>query len=114
GFSASNLTWIWITSMAIFTIGEVVLVPAEYLYVDLIAPDNMRGAYFALHNLGALGGAASPALCAVLLAQGGSNVMFAVLISCAVSGAIFYAIGHRLADGNGVLPKSEELANDVS
>lgn len=113
GFSASNLTWIWIASMAIFTIGEVVLVPSEYLYVDLIAPDNMRGAYFALHNLGALGGAASPVLCAVLLAQAGPPVMFAALIACALGGAVFYAIGHRLADGNGVLPKSEELVNDV-
>lgn len=95
GFSWATVPFVWILAMAIFTIGEIMLVPAEYFYVDLIASKPKLGLYFAVHNLSALGGAISPVLCSVLLVLGGPTAMFGVLIVCALGGAALYVVGDR-------------------
>lgn len=95
GFGASPLPVVWFAAMAVFTLGEVMLVPSEYLFVDHIAPEALRGTYYAVHNLTALGGAASPMLCGALLAAGGAGAMFAVLLSCTVFGAGLFVVASR-------------------
>jgi hypothetical protein len=34
----------WMVAMAIFTLGEVIVIPVEYLFIDFIAPPHLKGA----------------------------------------------------------------------
>jgi len=106
GFAFATVPMAWFIAMVIFTIGEVLMVPAEYFYVDLIAPKSKLGLYFAVHNLSALGGAASPVLCSMLLVLGGPAAMFGILTACAIGGAVLYAIGHRRMHHSAAPPQS--------
>jgi MFS family permease len=48
--------------MIVFSIGEVMIIPAEFLLVDSIAPEAQRGAYHGAMGFAALGSAIGPAL----------------------------------------------------
>jgi MFS family permease len=88
---------IWVIAMAIFSFGELIVIPAEYMFIDFIAPDNMKGSYYGMQNLSNLGGAINPVLCGFLLSYTAPPVMFIVLITSAAAGLLFFWLGHRLA-----------------
>lgn len=88
---------IWVIAMAIFSFGELIVIPAEYMFIDFIAPDNMKGSYYGMQNLSNLGGAINPVLCGFLLSYAAPPVMFIVLIASAAAGLLFFWLGHRLA-----------------
>ncbi|MCI1679825.1 MAG: MFS transporter [Ewingella americana] len=91
---------IWVIAMAIFSFGELIVIPAEYMFIDFIAPDNMKGSYYGMQNLSNLGGAINPVLCGFLLSYTAPPVMFIVLIASAAAGLLFFWLGHRLAVAN--------------
>ncbi|WP_321887637.1 MFS transporter [Paraburkholderia bannensis] len=97
GFSRSTDTTGWMISMAIFSLGEVVVIPASYLFVDSIAPEDMKGSYYGMQSLTNLGGAASPALCGLLLSTGQPVVMFWALIAVCFFALMLYLIGDCLS-----------------
>ncbi|UGA36491.1 MFS transporter [Chromobacterium haemolyticum] len=68
-------------AMLVFTVGEIVLVPAEYLYIDAIAPEDCKGVYYGAQNLASLGGALGPMLAGWMLARASGGVLFAVMAS---------------------------------
>ena len=35
--------WLELLAMAVFTVGEIIVFPAEYMFIDRIAPDHLRG-----------------------------------------------------------------------
>jgi MFS family permease len=88
---------IWVIAMAIFSFGELIVIPAEYMFIDFIAPDNMKGSYYGMQNLSNLGGAINPVLCGFLLSYTAPPVMFIALITAAAAGLLFFWLGHRLA-----------------
>lgn len=88
---------IWVIAMAIFSFGELIVIPAEYMFIDFIAPDNMKGSYYGMQNLSNLGGAINPVLCGFLLSYTAPPVMFIFLIASAAAGLLFFWLGHRLA-----------------
>ncbi|MGP9420357.1 MFS transporter [Pseudomonas reactans] len=88
---------IWVIAMAIFSFGELIVIPAEYMFIDFIAPDNMKGSYYGMQNLSNLGGAINPVLCGFLLSYAAPSVMFIALIASAATGLLFFWLGHRLA-----------------
>ena len=47
--------WGMCAAMLVFSLGEIVLVPAEYLYIDAIAPEDCKGIYYGAQNLASLG-----------------------------------------------------------
>ncbi|RBB96074.1 MFS transporter, partial [Pseudomonas sp. MWU12-2115] len=83
-------------AIALFTLGEVVLVPAEYLYVDAIAPEALKGSYYGAQNLATLGGALGPALAGALLAHGPGWLLFAMLALLCALGAGLALFSERL------------------
>ncbi|MGC6389948.1 MFS transporter [Ewingella sp. S1.OA.A_B6] len=87
----------WIVAMAIFTFGELIVIPVEYMFIDFIAPENMKGSYYGMQNLSNLGGAINPVLCGFLLSYAAPPVMFIALIAAAMGGLLFFWMGHRLA-----------------
>src|SRR5476649_2998067 len=89
--------FIWMIAMVIFSFGELIVIPAEYMFIDFIAPDNMKGSYYGMQNLSNLGGAINPVLCGFLLSYAAPPVMFIALIIAAIAGLVFFWMGHRLA-----------------
>ncbi|KAF1021780.1 MAG: hypothetical protein GAK37_03430 [Pseudomonas sp.] len=96
GFALAGNVWWWIVAMAIFTVGEIVVFPAEYMFIDRIAPDHLRGMYYGAQNLSNLGAALGPVLCGLVLANFPAHTMFYMLAAFIVGGGVFYFIGASL------------------
>ncbi|MCX4675341.1 MFS transporter [Streptomyces sp. NBC_01433] len=94
--SLSTNAAIIVIAVVIFSLGEVVLVPAEFTFIDSIAPDNLRGSYFGAQNLIHIGIALGPILCGFLLQHFVPAAMFYVLIGVVVASWWFYVIGCRV------------------
>ncbi|MBS0055028.1 MFS transporter [Yersinia sp. Marseille-Q3913] len=88
---------LWMLAMAIFSLGEIIVIPVEYLFIDFIAPANLKGSYYGAQNLGQLGGAVNPVLCGFLLAYTAPQMMFYMLIIAAILGLAFFYRGYLLA-----------------
>ena len=98
GFSlAGQSLWLWIAAMAIFTLGEIIVIPVEYMFIDFIAPQHLKGSYYGVQNLSALGGAINPVLCGFILSYAAPHMMFLMLIAAALFSLLFFFLGHRLA-----------------
>ncbi|MBN3862182.1 MFS transporter [Pseudomonas frederiksbergensis] len=93
GFALSTSVLHWVISMAIFTVGEIIVFPAEYMFIDKIAPDNLRGMYYGAQNLSSLGAALGPVLCGVVLATQPPHYIFYMLALFIVAGGLFYFLG---------------------
>jgi MFS family permease len=96
GFSFAQTTLAWCAAMFVFTLGEMIIYPAEYLFVDTIAPDHLRGSYLGAQNLAAFGGAMSPVICGYLLINSPAPTMFYVLAGLtAAGGTLCFVSGRR-------------------
>lgn len=95
GFCYAQVHVVWIVAMIVFTIGEIIIIPAEYLFIDYIAPEDMRGVYYGAQNLSNLGAALGPVLCGIALSLYAPGVMFYILSLCIVMASGFYFMGSR-------------------
>ncbi|MFJ5235878.1 MFS transporter [Pseudomonas neuropathica] len=103
GFALSTSILLWVISIAIFTVGEIIVFPAEYMFIDKIAPDNLRGIYYGAQNLSNLGAALGPVLCGVVLATQPPHYIFYMLALFIVAGGLFYFLGaSNLSDITGM------------
>lgn len=98
GFSLADSLVGWCVAMFIFTLGEMIIYPADFLFVDTLAPEHLRGSYYGAQNLAALGGAASPVICGFLLMHTPAPSMFYALSAlAAVGGYLCFMSGRRVA-----------------
>ncbi|WP_213991177.1 MFS transporter [Sodalis sp. dw_96] len=82
---------LWIIGVAIFSLGEIIIIPVEYLFIDFIAPPHLKGSYYGMQNLGSLGGAANPLLTGFVLTYAPPVTLFWVLIlATLISLGLFY------------------------
>ena len=88
---------IWMVAMAIFTLGEVIVIPVEYLFIDFIAPAHLKGSYYGVQSLANLGGAVNPILCGFLLSFTPPTTLFYVLVAISLFGLVFFWYGYRLS-----------------
>ena len=93
GFALSTSILLWVISIAIFTVGEIIVFPAEYMFIDKIAPDNLRGMYYGAQNLSNLGAALGPVLCGVVLATQPPHYIVYMLALFIVAGGLLYFLG---------------------
>ncbi|OQR29581.1 MFS transporter [Pseudomonas sp. Bc-h] len=93
GFALSTTVLHWSLAVAIFTLGEIIVFPAEYMFIDRIAPTHLRGMYYGAQNLSNLGGALGPVLCGFALATQSAHFMFYMLAAFIVAGGCFYLLG---------------------
>ncbi|MFJ8137139.1 MFS transporter [Streptomyces sp. NPDC096013] len=93
--SLSTNAAIIVIAVVIFSLGEVIVVPAEFTFIDAIAPEKLRGSYFGAQNLIHVGIALGPILCGFLLQHFAPAAMFYVLIAVVVVSLWFYVIGCR-------------------
>jgi predicted MFS family arabinose efflux permease len=93
GFAQSTAILLWVISITIFTVGKIIVFPAEYVFIDKIAPDNLCGMYYGAQNLSNLGAALGPVLCGVVLATQPPHYIFYMLALFIVAGGMFYLLG---------------------
>ena len=95
GFSLADSVVSWCVAMFIFTLGEIIIYPAEFLFVDTLAPDELRGSYYGAQNLAALGGALSPVICGFLLMHTPAPTMFYAMSALAAVGGLLCFMSGR-------------------
>ena len=78
-FAAENL-YIWAIGAFLFTLGELIYAPGEYMLIDSIAPEGMKASYFSAQSLGLLGGAFNPMMTGVILTELPSYFIFIILM----------------------------------
>ncbi|KVM74838.1 MFS transporter [Burkholderia stagnalis] len=95
-YDRSVLPAVWIAGTLLFTLGEILIVPAEFLFIDAIARPDMKGAYFGVQNIAMLGGGLNAVLCGFLLNSGlGANALFYFMVFFSMVGCLFYVAGVR-------------------
>ncbi|WP_378943399.1 MFS transporter [Mesorhizobium sp. ANAO-SY3R2] len=94
GFAAATSPAMLIGFMVLFTIGEVLVVPAEYVLVDKISNDGNRGAYFGAHSLASVGNFFGPLLGGLALGALGGQGMFMLFAILSAGSAMLFALGH--------------------
>ena len=87
--SGTNL-WLWGLSSLVFTVGELIYAPGEYMLIDNIAPSGLKSSYFAAQQLGWLGGACNPLVTGLLLSWLPPYMLFVVLMGTIL--LAYYAI----------------------
>jgi len=98
GFSLADSLVGWCVAMFIFTLGEMIIYPTDFLFVDTLAPEALRGSYYGAQNLAALGGALSPVMCGFLLMHTSAPSMFYALSAlAALGGYLCFVSGRRVA-----------------
>lgn len=78
-FSGDNLCF-WGVSAAVFTLGEVIYAPGEYMLIDNIAPPGMKASYFSAQALGWLGAAMNPLLTGIILTTLPAWTLFVIMM----------------------------------
>ncbi|HDT6544686.1 TPA: efflux MFS transporter YdeE [Kluyvera ascorbata] len=78
-FSGDNL-WFWGLAAAVFTLGEVIYAPGEYMLIDNIAPPGMKASYFSAQALGWLGAALNPLLTGQILTHFPPVMLFPIMM----------------------------------
>ncbi len=91
-----STNFIFLTIAIVFlSFGEISIVPAEYLFIIKITPNEQRGLYLGAQNLIYLGLSLSPLLCGFLLKELNAQVMFLSLCAVLVISLLFYHLGYN-------------------
>ncbi|PYE39557.1 putative MFS family arabinose efflux permease [Rhizobium sp. PP-F2F-G38] len=92
-FSVSNGLAGLAASMVVFTLGEILVVPAEYMLVDSISCAKNRGRSFGAHSLSAVGGFIGPTFGGAALELLGGSAMFLLFAAFIILGTLFFFAG---------------------
>ena len=95
GFAMAGSIVAWCLAMLVFTLGEIIVIPAEYMFIDLIAPEHLRGVYYGAQNLSNLGAALGPVLVGFALGRWWPGVIFYLLVMSVILAGVFYWLGTR-------------------
>lgn len=79
-FAGDNLIF-WALAIAVFTFGELIYAPGEYMMIDNIAPLGMKASYFSAQSLGWLGAALNPLASGFILTSFPPISLFAILMA---------------------------------
>ncbi len=96
GFLGAVGFWGLAFSMIVFTIGEILVVPSEYMLVDGISNNRNRGSYFGAHSFSTIGNFIGPTLGGFMLGAFGGPGMFLLFAGFAAVSAVLFAIGTRM------------------
>lgn len=77
---AGNNLWFWGLAAMVFTLGEIIYAPGEYMLIDNIAPPGMKSSYFSAQALGWLGAALNPLLTGQILTHFPPLTLFPIMM----------------------------------
>ena len=110
GFAFSAEWSGFIVAMIVFTLGEILIIPAEYAQIDQITPPRMRGTYYGAQSISELGSFLGPWAGGMILSSYGGPVMFLTMGGIAIFSLLFYGLGrsvHQRRKGQkSVLPQA--------
>lgn len=92
--SGDNLL-LWGIAAAVFTIGELIFAPGEYMLVDNIAPAGLKASYFSAQQLGWLGGACNPLFTGLMLTWLPPYMLFVVLMAAIALAYLMVVMGMK-------------------
>jgi len=95
GFALAGSVLAWCLAMLVFTLGEIIVIPAEYMFIDLIAPEHLRGVYYGAQNLSNLGAALGPVMVGFALVHLWPGAIFYLLVLSVILAGVFYGLGTR-------------------
>lgn len=101
-FSGENLLY-WGVAAAVFTLGEIIYAPGEYMLIDNIAPPGMKASYFSAQALGWLGAAANPMLTGLILTSLPAWTLFAIMMLVIVLAWLMILRGMSVKTWDGAL-----------
>jgi len=101
--SGSNL-WLWGLSSAVFTLGEIIYAPGEFMLVDGIAPAGLKASYFAAQQLGWLGGALNPLFTGLVLTALPPYMLFVLMMVGICLAYLAIILGMRSLSRHGMVP----------
>lgn len=93
--SGDNLIY-WGIAAAVFTVGEIIYAPGEYMLIDDIAPPGMKASYFSAQALGWLGAAANPMITGIILTHLPHWSLFAIMMVAIVIAWLMILRGMRV------------------
>lgn len=93
-FSGNSLL-MWGMSAAVFTVGEIIYAPGEYMLIDHIAPLGMKASYFSAQSLGWLGAAINPLVSGIVLTSLPPFSLFIILALVIVAAWVLMLKGIR-------------------
>lgn len=96
GYLASGEFWGFAISMVVFTIGEILVVPSEYMLVDGISTARNRGSYFGAHSFSTVGNFVGPTLGGAVMGMVGGPAMFLLFAGMAGVSALLFTVGTRM------------------
>ncbi len=86
----------WGAAAAVFTLGEIIYAPGEYMLIDNIAPPGLKAGYFSVQSLGWLGAAFNPMYSGFVLTTLPSWSLFASLMVFAAMAYLMMVKGMRV------------------
>lgn len=95
GYAFADGTVLFVLSMTVFTLGEILTFPSTNLLIDGLAPEGLRGTYYGAQSFSNLGHSLGPWLGGVLLSVWNGSVLFAVIAALSLSVPAFYGAGNR-------------------
>ncbi|WP_400161987.1 MDR family MFS transporter [Brevibacillus sp. TJ4] len=96
GFAFSSEWSGFIVAMIVFTLGEILLIPAEYAQIDQITPPRMRGTYYGAQSVSELGSFLGPWAGGMILFAYGGPAMFLTMGGIALFSLVFYRLGRSV------------------
>ncbi|GKQ34044.1 MFS transporter [Streptomyces sp. A012304] len=121
GFAFAENVWHFVAAMVVFSLGEILIYPAEFAIIDRIAPEDRRGSYFGAQTFAQLGVFIGPYTGGLLLAAYGGTTMFLGVGSFALASVVIYLlVGRRVSGLAGPAPEhsaqrpKEEHADDTA
>jgi len=95
GFALAHNWTFFIIAMAVFTLGEILTFTASDVFIDRLAPEELRGAYYGAKSFSNLGHFIGPWVGGILLAEYGGSVLFMTVAMVSLAGTWFYWAGNR-------------------
>lgn len=106
-FAVSQIGFLWSSGLAgfamstiVFTIGEILVVPSQFMLVDEISDDANRGSYYGAHALSSAGSFLGPTLGGIAFANLGAATMFSLFVGFSAAGAFLHVAGKGRPPGN--------------
>ncbi|NGQ95383.1 MFS transporter [Brevibacillus sp. SYP-B805] len=95
GYAMADGWILFILSMAVFTLGEILTFTSSDVMIDRLAPEEMRGAYYGAKSFSNIGHFVGPWLGGILLAHYSGSVLFTTVAAISMLGSVFYWAGDR-------------------
>lgn len=93
GFALSDNWVLFILSMIVLTIGEIFVFPSTSVFIDQIAPEEMRGTYFGAGQFRSAGFFIGPAMGGWIFSEWSGTVLYLLMGLIVLASIYFYKLG---------------------